>query len=224
MSAIVEPKTVVDSSDSHEPHLPSQKGEPVWDIALLFPSQGDWTEEEYLALDSNRLIEFSDGFLEFLPLPTKIHQRIVLFLYNLLNAYVLAHQLGEAFTAPLRIRLWSRKVRQPDVVYLSTARAKDPQEPTVGADLAIEVLSPGENNRDRDLVIKLQEYAKARIPEYWIVDPQLQQITVLVLEGETYREHGVFKPGMQATSVLLPGFMVDVTAMLVAGSGPQTTA
>jgi hypothetical protein len=46
-------------------------GEPTWEIAHLFPIQGDWTEAEYLALDTNHLIEFSDGHLEFLPMPTQ---------------------------------------------------------------------------------------------------------------------------------------------------------
>jgi hypothetical protein len=43
------------------------KAEPTWDIALLYPAQGDWSEEEYLSLPGNRLIEFCDGTQEFLP-------------------------------------------------------------------------------------------------------------------------------------------------------------
>ena len=61
---------------------------------------------------------------------------------------------------------------------------------------------------------KREEYAKAGIPEYWIVDPELGQITVLVLDGSVYAVHGEFARGQQATSKLLPGFAVDVTAAL----------
>src|SRR5438046_2969712 len=43
--------------------------EPTWEIAYLFPNQGHWSEEEYLALDGNQLVEFSRGFLEVLPVP-----------------------------------------------------------------------------------------------------------------------------------------------------------
>jgi hypothetical protein len=46
------------------------KGDPAWPVALLFPLQGDWTEEDYLALDTNRMVEFVDGCLEILPMPT----------------------------------------------------------------------------------------------------------------------------------------------------------
>ena len=56
---------------------------------------------------------------------------------------------------------------------------------SLGADLVIEVVS--DQGRPRDLEIKRQEYAQAGIPEYWIVDPQLEQITVLALEGSRLR-------------------------------------
>jgi Uma2 family endonuclease len=65
-------------------------------------------------------------------------------------------------------------------------------------------------------VEKREEYAEAGIPEYWIVNPLNRTITVLTLEGDTYREHGIFAPGAQATSVLLAGFAVDVRAAFAA--------
>ena len=80
-----------------------------------------------------------------------------------------------------------------------------------GADLVMEIVS--EDDRRRDLEIKREEYAQAGIPEYWIVDPQEEMITVLVLKPrkKTYMVHGVFGKGDRATSKLLPGFSVDVT-------------
>jgi Uma2 family endonuclease len=54
-------------------------------------------------------------------------------------------------------------------------------------------------------VRKRQEYARAGIPEYWIVNPTTEQIFVLRLAGTTYVEHGVFTRGTQATSVLFAG-------------------
>jgi Uma2 family endonuclease len=66
----------------------------------------------------------------------------------------------------------------------------------------------------RDLVRKRREYARAGIPEYWIVNPATEQIIVLHLEGTAYVEHGIFTRGTQATSVLLEGFTVAVAAVL----------
>lgn len=49
--------------------------EPTYAIAELFPAQGEWTEEEYLALDTNRIVELSDGRLEVAEMPTKSGSR-----------------------------------------------------------------------------------------------------------------------------------------------------
>lgn len=61
--------------------------------------------------------------------------------------------------------------------------------------------------------LKHFEYARAGIPEYWIVDPQESRITVLRLDGLTYREHGRFTAEQSATSLLLAGFNVGVAAV-----------
>ena len=71
------------------------------------------------------------------------------------------------------------------------------------------------------MVVKRADYAEAGIPEYWIVDPRNETITVLALEGNGYVEHGVCARGDTATSRLLAGFTVDVTAVFDApASGP----
>ena len=58
------------------------------------------------------------------------------------------------------------------------------------------------------------EYARARISEYWIVDPQQAQITVLRLKGRKYAVYGRHGRGSRARSSLLKGFGVDVDAIL----------
>ncbi len=73
----------------------------------------------------------------------------------------------------------------------------------------MEVVSP--DDPQRDTVTKRREYAQAGIPEYWIVDPREEQITVLTLDGQRYAVHGQFGMGETATSVLLDGFQVSVT-------------
>ena len=194
-----------------------RRGEPAWNVALLFPDQGAWTEADYLALDTNRLVELVDGYLEVLPMPIPLHQLIVQFLFKLLDAFVIAHVPGQVFVAPMPIRLQPGRFREPDVLYLRPERLTDLRRQPDGAELAIEVVSEGAEARERDLVTKRQQYAQAGIAEYWIVDPESQQITVLTLDGQTYREHGVFGKGGRATSVLLSGFVVDVDAVLAAG-------
>ena len=202
---------------SFGPSLPSQPGDPLWEIAYLHPLQGSWTEQDYLDLDAGRLVEFADGCVEVLPPLTMLHQRIVGFLVCAFHKFISARALGEVLFAPLPVRLWPSKFREPDIVYLRPGRGVYKGQPD-GADLVVEVVSEGEENRRRDIETKRQEYGRAGIPEHWIVDPESQRVTVLVLEGAAYREHGVFASGEIATSVLLPGLSVAVAEIFAAGA------
>ena len=197
-------------------------GEPAWDLALLYPMQGAWTDLDYLALTnaSNRLIEFSEGSVEVLPMPTTAHQRIVLYLLAQLNAFILPGKLGEALCAPLRVKLREGKFREPDLVFmLSEHKQRVGDEFWDGADLVMEIVSDDEDSRRRDLKQKPLDYAAGKIPEYWIVDPKTQEISVLVLQDGQYQTIGKFAAGESACSKLLSGFCVSVTAAFAAARG-----
>jgi Uma2 family endonuclease len=62
------------------------------------------------------------------------------------------------------------------------------------------------------------EYARAGISEYWIVDQPLTTITILVLDGQTFREHMVGKPRSEVESAVLAGFRVGVDDTFAAGN------
>src|SRR5438445_1732306 len=94
-----------------------RRAEPTWEVAYLFPTQGNWSEEDYLALGGNQLVEFSHGFLEILPMPTTSHQLLVVYLYRLVLAFTASRGLGTVLVAPLRVRLWRGKFREPDIVF-----------------------------------------------------------------------------------------------------------
>src|SRR5438105_11489054 len=100
----------------------SERG-PEWEEGQVFPVRYPCTEEEYLALDFNLLLEFADGFLEVLPMPTTLHQRIAAFLFKALDAWVTAQQLGEVLFAPLKVRLRKGKLREPDLLLMKAEHA-----------------------------------------------------------------------------------------------------
>lgn len=208
-------------SANHE-QVVSRKGTPTWEIAYEYPRQGEWTEAEYLSLNTGRLVEFVDGCLEFLPMPPTFHQRIVRVLMRRIEDHLAEAGIpGEPLCAPCQVRLWEGRYREPDVFYVRPERVRDPKGQPQGADLVIEIVSEGAENRTRDLVTKRQEYAEAGIPEYWIIDPHLNRITVLILEGPEYRVHGEFGVGTTATSVLLTGFEVSVDSIFLLGDATE---
>ena len=177
------------------------------------PPQGHWSQDAYLRLtdSTNRLIEWTDGCIEVLPMPTDEHQSIAAWLYKLLDAFAVANR-GKVLFAPLRLRIREGKFREPDLILIRDADDTRRQNRFwLGADLTVEIVSP--DKPKRDLVDKRRDYAEARIPEYWIVDPRTETVTVLVLQGEAYVEHGVFARGARATSVLLDGLTVEVSAV-----------
>ena len=204
---------IAESSDLLERPPRSQRGEPVWEVAYCYPRQGDWNEADFLEFETaNFPAELVDGCLELLPMPTRTHQRLLRYLMGLLQSAVKPSSLGEVLFAPCPIRLAPGHLREPD---LFVAKLSESDEPPAAADVlwVLEIVSPGQLNRDRDLIDKRRDYAQARIPEYWIVDPIEETVTVLSLDGQSYRAHGEFKPGTVATSPLLPKFQINVTEL-----------
>ena len=195
----------------------SQPGASTRELALKYPLQGYWTEADYLALEHDGLVEYSNGVLEFLPAATWLHQWIVDFLHTNLKQFVLSRSLGFTAFAPLPVWIGERQYREPDIVVAKASRMRGLKNPPQGADLLMEVVSDSKEARDRDFVKKRIDYATASIPEYWIVDPAVETITVLILANGEYQLHGEFHPGTSATSVLLPGFEVNVTSCFDVG-------
>ena len=118
--------------------LVSRRGEPTWEIARTYPYQGEWTEEDYLAVRDhlNGSVELSDGCLEFLPIPSLRHQFIIEFLFDSLRAHVRRTGLaGRAVAFPLPVQLWKGLFREPDVVYLKQERIANVDRQPTGADL-----------------------------------------------------------------------------------------
>lgn len=199
----------------------SHPGSPTWEVAYLFPAQGEWDESEYLTLGTNWMVEFDNGHLEVLPMPTYAHQLIVDFLVEPLKAFIRSHSIqsqsgGRVLFAPLPVKLASGKFREPDIIYLSEQRRKFTKDYPDGADLVMEVVSEEPAGRERDLVTKRTEYAHAGISEYWIIDPEQGTITVLTLDGTEYQEAGRYAIGTLAASVLLDGFRIEVQAVFAA--------
>jgi Uma2 family endonuclease len=197
-------------------HPTTSDADYAWEVATLFPEQGCWSEEAYLDLTdgTNRRIEFVDGRLEFLSMPTEVHEALVQFLFLALHQFVETRKLGKVYFNGIRVRIRPRKLRLPDVLFLHKdhfhARHNRVWD---GADLAMEVVRDDAKDRKRDYEEKLADYAEGKVGEYWIVDPERQVVVVHRLEGDRYEFHGEFTRGAQVTSALLPGFSIDVTEL-----------
>ncbi len=185
---------------------------PTW--IDLFPVPGHWTEADYYPLsDMGRIVELSNGNVEVLPMPTIYHQLILGRLFAALSAFALQYKLGWVFFAPLPVRLWPGKVREPDLAFISTPHAERMGTYLGVPDLVVEIISAGTEKTDRE--VKREEYAQAGIPEYWIIDPKAKTLDLLRLdrEAETYTTTAQLSLNDALTSPTFPGFTLSLAEL-----------
>jgi len=173
-----------------------------------------WTEEDYLGRHFEGLVELVEGTLEILPMVTPYQQDVQVFLDHKLWETLKNGHPGRIYLAPLRLKTSARGYREPDILLVRPEHIPDKRAPALGADLVIEVVSGTASDSERDDRDKRIDYALARVPEYWIVDPDQKTILVLALDSERGQSviHGEFPSGTIATSTAISELKVDVDA------------
>ena len=159
-------------------------------------TQQKLTFEEYLAYDdgTDTQYELVDGELIVMPPEGRVNSRISFFLAlelaKLISPNLICHKDTEIEVSGARA-----KTRLPDLMVLSEelAAVLGDQRGTIVREmpppvLVVEVVSPGQQNQDRDYRYKRSEYAARGIFEYWMIDPQQSRVTVLTLVAGLYEE------------------------------------
>ena len=145
------------------------------------------TIEEYLTYDDGTDIRYElvDGELVEMPLESQLNATIARFLLFELARHIATERLMFKDTE-IEVSGRRAKCRVPDLmvhseeslIALQGANQAVILRDMPPPDLIIEVVSPGRESRDRDYRYKRTEYAARGVAEYWIVDPELQQVTV----------------------------------------------
>ena len=162
------------------------------------------TIEDFLRLPEGTLAELIDGEILMSPAPKERHQNAIGNLFAELRAFAHRGKLGRVFVSPFDVYLPSGAVVEPDLIFVSAARAGIVRDWVHGVpDLLVEVLSPGSIRHDR--VRKRALYAENGVPEYWIVDPDAESVEVLSLKAGAYERVGEFRAESALVSPLLPG-------------------
>jgi Uma2 family endonuclease len=161
----------------------------------MLTTTGKMTYEEFLQFDdgTDYLYELENGELIQMASESELNSRIA----SLLFAFFL--RMGVPF---YRIRMKNEivvqsrmvGVRVPDLIVFSEELAlamKGAKRSLITLDMpppmiVVEVVSP--NQEKRDYRYKRSEYAARAIPEYWIVDPILQKVTILEWIEGMYEE------------------------------------
>jgi Uma2 family endonuclease len=111
------------------------------------------------------------------------------------------------------VRLADDTVVQPDVLYVSPARADriGEQEIDGAPDLVMEVVSPSTSHRD--VFDKKRLYETHGVREYWIVDPDSETVEVHTLTDEAYTLHQRCVEEGTTASALLDDFTIELPTL-----------
>jgi Uma2 family endonuclease len=183
---------------------------------LSFPAPGTATVQDLLdsSITGDRGHELVDGILVEKTMGFRDDYFGTRIIY-LLMSYLEEHNIGAVAGAQGLIRFKLDLVRVPDVSFIRWDSVDDPDaiENPAGAfleyapDLAVEVLSP--SNTQREMEIKLDEYAKAGVKLVWYVDPERKEVDVFP-KANAKRKKTVGLGGTLDGGEVLPGFTLPV--------------
>lgn len=182
------------------------------------------TFEEYLTYNdgTDNRYELEDGVLIPMTPASPIHSDIVELLYDTFKAEV--KRLGldlKVKQGDVGIRTRLSRSRQPDIAIIQgedwrqLRQFKKSAILEVPALLVVEVVSPGEDNENRDYIKKMTEYAEFGISEYWIIDPLTEQVIVNLLINGSY-QNTIFIGQQRIISQLLPDLNLTVEQIFIA--------
>lgn len=150
-------------------------------------SSTKFTYEDYLLFpDDGRRHELIDGEHYVTPSPMTKHQKISGNLFLSLATHTHKTQSGQVFAAPMDVVFSDLDVVQPDLLFISNTRASIITEKNIqGApDLLVEILS--DSTRKTDEIMKRKLYERFQVPEYWIIDPELESVKIYRLADQGY--------------------------------------
>ena len=168
-----------------------------------------FTYEDYLNAPEDKRYELLDGALVMAPAPGERHQSVSIRLGSKLFQFVAENRLGEVYSAPFDVVLSDTDVVQPDLLFVSNARAHiiTPANIQGAPDLVVEILSP--STVERDKTFKRALYAEHGVGEYWMVDTDARTITVLLGE-RGFAVEGIYGEGATLESPTLGSFALRI--------------
>lgn len=171
-----------------------------------------YSEFRQMEFDDNDpyIYELINGILMKKSAPQPRHQRISGNINDLMRQFVKKNALGEVFYAPIDVFLDEENVPQPDLVFVSNARASivNDREGILGVpDLVVEIISPSSMRLDR--VVKKELYEGFSVPEYWLIDPKNEAIEVFAFQNGRYKSVAFANDlNEKIASTVLAGFEV----------------
>lgn len=180
------------------------------------------TLDEFIAAYHDEPFELVDGERRLLMPNVLGHQFLIRAIFRLLDAFCIAHALGEVIIEGPFVELfrsqWVKGSRTPDLMFISAARWTqyltdnpdwEAKPSLLIPDLAVEIISP--NDRFGEVQDKVDEYLRKGVRLIWVFDPERQRVHVY--QGD--RHQTLEKTETLNGSDVLPGFEVPLTELFI---------
>lgn len=184
------------------------------------PIKKYYTYEDILSWNEDVRAEIIDGELYMMAEPSRIHQYILRQLILRIGNF-LEGKTCEIYPAPFGVRLFENDedtpnkvdtVVEPDISVVCDKKKLDDRGCKGAPDLVIEILSP--SNERHDKLVKLNLYQRAKVREYWIVDPRNCIVDVLLPdENGKLTISEVYSRKDKAPITVLPGCVIDLSTV-----------
>ncbi|MBF0458309.1 MAG: Uma2 family endonuclease [Nitrospirae bacterium] len=144
------------------------------------------------------------------PSPFGKHQDIVLNIVKIILSFLENNDVGKLCLAPLDVIFEDAMNRlQPDIIFIKKENMAIFQDWIRGVpDMVCEIVSPGSYRKDT--AIKKEIYERYRVPEYWIVIPELQTVEILTIEKDKYQIHSIAELHGVVSSKVIEGLQVNI--------------
>ncbi len=147
--------------------------------------QGEYTLDDYYAIPDERRVELIDGVIYDMGAPTYRHQAILGELFLQFRACTDKHEGNcRVVLSPCDVQLDNdnKTMVKPDLFVMCKNYDINMKHLKGAPDLAVEILSP--STRSKDMLLKSYKYEKAGVREYWIVDPEEEEVIVYDFTGK----------------------------------------
>ncbi|MCY7311350.1 MAG: Uma2 family endonuclease [Chitinophagaceae bacterium] len=177
-----------------------------------------YTYADYLQWQFEERLELFRGKIFKLSAPNTRHQQISLTMGSTFHSFFKSKKC-QAFIAPFDVRLPVKNkkkddevitVVQPDICVICDETKIDTRGCCGAPDLVVEILSPG--NSKKEIRLKYELYEEAGVKEYWIVNPDEENIVVFLLnEEEKFSGLKMYASGDTIESIAVPGLNINLT-------------
>jgi len=148
--------------------------------------EGSYTYAEYISWKFKERVELIKGKLfKMSPAPNSVHQQVLLHLSRTLDRYFETKKC-QLYIAPFDVRFPSKTnaetntVVQPDLCVVCNLDKLDKQGCNGAPDLVVEILSPG--NTQKEMNDKFNLYESSGVIEYWLVQPEDKWLIIYHLD------------------------------------------